>query len=210
MKHLLQWVGTIGAACVIVLGSVIWQGCTKDSITDTAMIVTDESALKMMVASTDSVSSFLGSQDSTIDDDGTHDPDYEGDGISATITPLKWGRHIFWNLAVRHTTVEKEGDTAAVVTVTETIPGEFLIRIALTDSLMADSIIRKPFTEQIQRKIRFVRIAHTDEPERNWRPVAISLCEGHTLPDSANNFSISCVWRRGVSRMSSCMALAPP
>src|ERR1041385_3212047 len=171
-------------------------GCTKQNNPASATPVTDEQALKHMVTTIDSIAEFSSSDEATIDDDGAQNPDFDlMSKITVPVSPVRWGRHIFWDQIVRNYTVVKVGDSIAMVTITKTIPGEFWVGIRFTDTVRIDSIIKKPFTETVTRKIKFRRVTHffdedenEDEYEHNWTPVAITLVVGKT--DSVNRLSI--------------------
>ncbi len=169
---------------------IAFAGCSKDSNPPISPQATESEVLQRMVTSMDSIAEFSSSDEATIDDEGTQEPDYDLiSKITAPVSPVRWGRHIFWDQIVRNYTVVKIGDTVAVVTVTKTIPGEFWVGIRFTDTIRVDSILKKPFTETVVRKIRFRRVAHFEEHERNWVPVAMTLAVGKT--NSINNFSIA-------------------
>jgi hypothetical protein len=182
-------------------------GCTKDNVINPPVTVTDQQALQEEVATTDSVAGFSSSDETTIDDNGMRAPEYDGFakldigdlghlGITFgdTITPVRWGRRIFWNQVTRHyDVVIAPGDSSALVTITKVLPGEFWVGVGTRtlDTVIVDSIIKKPFTEVVTRKVRFIRVARTDNPLRNWVPVAITMVLGRTRPDSLKNFSLS-------------------
>jgi hypothetical protein len=187
-------------------------GCSKDPIVGPPSVQSpDQQALQQqatdMTDQTYGVAQFSSSDESTVDDNGLRDPDFEGvakidvndfAGILSTsadsIYPVRWGRHIFWNQVTRtYTVVVNPGDSSALVTITKSLPGEFWVGLGTktVDTVIVDSIIKKPFREVVKRKVRFIRVARTDNPLRNWRPVAITMVLGQTKPDSLNQFSIS-------------------
>ena len=181
-------------------------GCTKDNSVNSPSQTPDEQALTQQVMTVDSVSDYSSSDETTIDDNGLRDPDYEGLAKEAnidltsrrtvfgdTLYPIRWGRHIRWNAIVRDYHVVMLGDTGAIVTIVKTIPGEFWIGLGYRahDTIVIDTIIRKPFTETLTRKVQFKRIAHTDNPFRNWLPVAITPVHGNT--QGTASFTISSI-----------------
>jgi hypothetical protein len=182
-------------------------GCTKDNGVIPPVTLTDQQALQAEVVNADSVAAFSSSDETTIDDNGMRNPEYDGFAkldpaelthlgtiFGDTITPVRWGRRIFWNQVTRHyDVVISPGDSSALVTINKVLPGEFWIGVGIRtlDTVIVDSIIKKPFTEVVTRKVRFIRVARTDNPLRNWVPVAITMVLGHTRPDSLKNFSIT-------------------
>ncbi|MBI1803321.1 MAG: hypothetical protein HY033_04890 [Ignavibacteriae bacterium] len=184
--------------------TIVFLGCTKDNPVNTPGQMNDEQALTQQVTSVDSVAEFSSSDEATIDDNGLRDPDYEGLAKEASIDigsirsvagdsiyPVRWGRHIKWDQVVRDYNVVMLGDTGALVTIVKTMPGEFWVGLGYRgrDTVVIDTIIRKPFTEIVTRKVQFKRIARTDDPRRNWVPVAITLVQGKT--QGTAGFSIS-------------------
>jgi hypothetical protein len=114
--------------------------------------------------------------------------------LGVPVTPVRWGRHIFWNRVTRaYDVVIQPGDSVALVAITKTIPGEFWVAVGqrTPDTVVVDSVIKKPFTEVVKRNVRFIRIARSDTPLRNWVPVAITMVAGKTKPDSLNHFAIA-------------------
>ncbi len=195
---------------VLVIAAVLLAGligCSKDNVVTPIPALTDPQALQSVVASVDSVAEFSSSDETTIDDNGMRNPEYDGlakigaDDLSHlkqifgdTVTAIRWGRHIFWNQITRkYDVVISPGDSNALVTITKIIPGEFWVGVGqkTADTVVIDSIIKKPFTQVVKRKARFIRVARTDNPLRNWVPVAITMVEGNTRPDSLNHFSIA-------------------
>ncbi len=188
--------------CVIG-GMVILVGCSKDSTVPTSTQVTDQQVVQTQAASVDSVAQFSSSDETTIDDNGLQDPDYSGLAKEMlvslranvnfnidSLSPIRWGRHINWDQIIRNYQVVMIGDSAAIVTITKTIPGEFWVGFGTrsVDSVVIDTIVKKPFTETATRKVQFKKIANFEDKERNWVPVAITLVEGAT---PAKSFSIA-------------------
>lgn len=176
--------------------------CSKDNTITQVGHVTDEQALKTQVAQNDTaITQFSGSDEVSIDDDGMKNPEYEATaGIMAddvklgkvsadSIYPVRWGRHLDWRHIVRDFHVVIDGDTAWV-TITKSIPGDFRVGwgIRRPDTTIVDTVIHKPFTEVVKRIVRFKRVAHTDDPFKNWQPVAITMVDGKT--ENVNKFTI--------------------
>ena len=183
------------AVLVVAAGLVFGLiGCSKESVVTS--VVTDSQALQAAVTSIDSIAAFSSSDEATIDDNGLRSPEYDGFAkISGdTATPVRWGRHIFWSQVTRrYDVVIPAGDSTAFVTITKTLPGEFWVGVGsrTPDTVIVARTIKKPFTEVLTRNVRFVRVAHSDNPIRNWLPVAITMVDGRTRPDSLNHFSIA-------------------
>ena len=185
MKHM-----HLLAEMLLIVFILLFAGCTKDTNPLSSGATTETQALKEMVTGMDSIAEFSSSDEATIDDDGAQPPDFDYmSTVAIPVSPVRWGRHIFWDQAVRNYNVVKLGDSIAIVTITKTIPGEFWVGIQLTDTVRVDSIIKKPFVETTTRKVQFRRVAHFREHEHNWAPVSMTLVVGKT--DSINNFSIA-------------------
>ncbi|MBI3189155.1 MAG: hypothetical protein HYZ33_00755 [Ignavibacteriales bacterium] len=163
-------------------------GCAKDDVVTPP--ATDDQAIEEMLTSVDSVSEFSESDEATISD--PEEMEWEKYGFNKATTPVKvfkWGRRV--NSVDRNVNVTRFGDTMAVALLTKVFHGNLVIAASYEDTAHhADTIIRKPFHERIQRKVIFARIANSDNPRRNWKPVAISLVAGGALPDSVNLFTI--------------------
>ena len=98
--------------------------------------------------------------------------------ISTTIFPSKVGLRV--HIVNRTMSTDIIGDTA-YATLTKTYEGVLLISASYDSANSpADTVISKPFTSTITRKLIFVKVANTEFPLRNWRIAAISLPEGGT------------------------------
>lgn len=99
--------------------------------------------------------------------------------IETQIYPFRVGHRI--RLVNRNMDINVVGDTA-YGTLTKTFEGTLIIAASYNSGANApDTLIRKPFTSVITKKLIFVKIANTNFPYRNWRLVAISLPEGGVL-----------------------------
>ncbi len=181
-------------------------GCAKENVVGPPTL-TDQAALQAEVTTIDSVAQFSTSDELTIDDNGLRNPEYDGLAkidaaelshlgriFGDSLYPVRWGRHIFWNQVTRHYDVTiAPGDSSALVTITKILPGEFWVGLGFKtiDTVVIDTVIKKPFEEVVKRKVRFIRVARTDNPLRNWVPVAITMVQGKTRPDTLNMFSIT-------------------
>lgn len=179
-----------------VLGLTVF-GCHKsDSPVDPngTVPLSEAAALQAQVAQSDSVADFFISDAEIIDDLDLRADDAGSLGKTESfVTPLRWGRHIFWNRITRTIETELVGDTVANVTTVRTVPAEMRIGIQFAGSApgVVDSVVKKPFVLTLRRVVRFNRIARTNDPDSNWRPVAISLVYGKTSPAEANTFGIT-------------------
>lgn len=196
IKH--QVMSLLAAAVLVSMMS----GCAKDNVTGPQMNA-DAQAMQYLVENGDSVSAFLASEVFSIDDNGMRNPDYdalEGYGVAPEVIrtvsadfgyPLRWGRHIFWGRIIRNYDIVPSGDTIATMTVSNTIPGEFWVGWGTRslDTVIIDTVVKKPFTEVSKRKILFRRIGRHPDLHRNWMPVAMTMVEGKS--QGVRNFSIS-------------------
>ncbi len=202
MKTILVLIG-----CAVV-SMVVLMGCSKDSTVTTPTQVTDQQVVQNQAATVDSVAQFSSSDEATIDDNGLQDPDYSGLAKEMlvslhanvnfnidSLSPIRWGRHIIWDQIIRNYQVVMIGDSEAIVTITKTIPGEFWVGwgTRYVDSVVIDTIVKKPFTETVKRNVRFKKIANYEDKERDWVPVAITLVEGSTAtkPFSIASFELN-------------------
>ena len=188
---------------ILVFGLAL-AGCSKDDGVTQVLPVTDAEALKSQASSVDSIADFSASDETTIDDQGLRDDSYDAesgpaaDYIRGTATvaldslkPLRWGRHIL--SVTRNYQTVLSGDTLGLVTIMKTITGELVVAYGqrTPDTLIVDTVVHKPFTEQITRKVLFARIARTDDPHRNWVPVAVTMVQGKTT--GGNLFTIASI-----------------
>lgn len=198
-----------------VLAGLLWglNGCNNSSTVGPALQPTDSQVLQQQVTTIDSVAQFSTSDEATIDDNGLKNPDYDGVAKEAalhfgrltvpaadSLSPLRWGRHIDWTSVIRDYNVIMLGDTAALVTITKTIPGQFWVGFGsvVNDTVVIDTIVKKPFIDTVGRKVLFKRIANTMNRERNWVPVAITLVRGKS--QTTNLFSITSIEIADASR----------
>lgn len=159
---------------IIMLAVVtLFIGC-KESVNepDSTEPTTDKEAMLRLADEDSSLASF--------------EPNYnEEDAMSflgkieTQIYPFRVGHRI--RLVNRNMDINVVGDTA-YGTLTKTFEGTLIIAASYNSGANApDTLIRKPFTSVITKKLIFVKIANTNFPYRNWRLVAISLPEGGVL-----------------------------
>lgn len=138
----------------------------------TAQSTTDQQAMLKAVEADSSISSF--------------EPNYNEDQAmtilgktTTTIYPLRVGQKM--RLVSRNFTYTTAGDTA-YGTYSTTFEGVLFIAASYdSTSHQKDTLIQKPFTTVITRKIIFVTTSDTVHPALKWRIAAISLPEGGTL-----------------------------
>lgn len=177
---------------------IVFVGCgSVDPISES--ITPETQAIQDMVNNTDSISGFSQSDESLIGDSSeigattTRENNIQFskmgyDEINTHIKVFRWERRI--SNITKNVSVTVS-DTTAVALITKTVLGNIVISAAFSDTAsFPDTIIRKPFQERLLRKVLFHKIGNSTEPARNWRPVAISLVEGTTLPESNNSFVI--------------------
>lgn len=152
---------------------VLFFGC-KESVVEPESTepTTDKEAMLKLADEDSAVSSF--------------EPNYnEEDAMSflgkteAEIYPFRVGHKV--RLVNRNLDVNVVGDTA-YGTLTKTFEGTLIIAASYNSGATApDTIIRKPFTSVITKKIIFIKVGNSRFPYRNWRVAAISLPEGGVL-----------------------------
>lgn len=183
---------------IILTFVLAFVGC--DSGNPLSGSVTPETqAIQDMVNNSDSISGFSQSDEALIGDSSDlasatslqNNIQLSKMGFNETNTHIKvfrWARRI--SNITKNVSVTVN-DTTAIAIITKTVTGNIVISAAFKDTAsFPDTIIRKPFQERLLRKVLFHKVANTTEPARNWRPVAISLVEGTTLPDSSNTYVI--------------------
>jgi len=152
---------------------VLFIGC-KESVVEPESTepTTDKEAMLKLADEDSAVSSF--------------EPNYnEEDAMSflgkteAEIYPFRVGHKV--RLVNRNMNIDVVGDTA-YGTLTKTFEGTLIIAASYNPgATLPDTIIRKPFTSVITKKIIFVKVGNSRFPYRNWRVAAISLPEGGVL-----------------------------
>jgi len=165
-------------ASAIVLFLFLFVGC-KNSVTDNEgnpQILSDKTAIEQIAREDSSLLSF----ETNYDEEGGLD--FSFGKIQTKIFPVRVVRKITNVDRVYLTDIV--GDTS-YVTATYSFTGNLFIAasydsVSLGDSINVDTIIVKPFTSVITRKLIFVRVANTQNPRLNWRLIAISLPAGGT------------------------------
>lgn len=161
---------------------VFLMGC-KNMITDsvTSSEITSE---KMVIEKIAQEDSSLISFEKNYDEQGGLD--FSFGKIAEQIFPIRVVRRV--TNVTRDFNANIVGDTS-YVTATLTFTGNFYIAasydsVALGDSSAVDTIIVKPFTSTVIRKLIFAKVANTRNPELNWRLIAISLPDGGTATNN--------------------------
>lgn len=158
---------------IFLLSIIFFAGC-KNSPTEPESLepMTDQGALEKIAEEDSALSSF--------DSNYNEEDAMSVMGKSNTqIYPIRVGHKV--RLVSKNLNIEFVGDTA-YGTLTKTYEGTLLISASYSSEKdTADTLIQKPFTSVITRKIIFIKTAHTDRPMKNWRIGAISLPEGGVL-----------------------------
>jgi hypothetical protein len=174
--------------------AVFIAGCSKNNGSPTTATPVDANvaAVQSLAIHSDSTNAFNQSDSVTIDDQGAQSPDYDNSGTAKVIPSsdsIAYGRKMFWSKTVRTYSVKVIGDTAAVVTVTRSVPAVFIV----IDFTANDTTYSKSFTEALKRSFYFKRIARRASADSNWVPVAVSIGYGYAKPDSTVGFKISSI-----------------
>jgi hypothetical protein len=151
---------------------ILMIGC-KDSpvdVVDNSQTNSDQEALQKIADEDSSLASF---------ETNFNDEDLMSFAkVSTDIYPFRVGHKV--RLVNRNLNIEFQGDSA-IGTLTKTYEGVLLIAASYSDtSSVPDTIIQKPFTTTVTRKLIFIKVAKTDRPLLNWKIAAISLPEGGT------------------------------
>ncbi len=163
----------------MILAIVVFTNCSKESPTEP--ITTDAAYFSSVVTGNDATTSDLIVSDYQALDESTQllalKIKITKELVSAGITPLHWGRVI--SSATRTITkpTVTQADTVAVVAAKVTFTGNFVIQcLSGADTV----VIKKPFTESIDRNLKFLRVARTRFPRLNWMLDAVSVAAGGT------------------------------
>ncbi|MDI6766853.1 MAG: hypothetical protein QME52_08535 [Bacteroidota bacterium] len=160
---------------IILIAGIVLLGCSKDDNTS-PQIATDENVLTQQVSELDSIAEFSSADEAAIDDESLMSMDKTSfTKTTDTIDPLRWMRKV--ENIQRSVNVIKIGDTIAIATLNKTITGRMIILAHINMSL---DTIQKQFTTEVKRRIKFVRVARTQEILKNWLPVAITPVFGQT------------------------------
>lgn len=163
----------IALVVVLLLGS-----CTKNTIgpnESRTLSVDDQTLISEQIESDD-----LFKQDAVILNDGS--PSLGK--YAATLSVVRWGRKID---SVQRTKVfDVLNDTTVQVLVTTKWSGKIWIQVARASK--PDTLITKPYSEETQRKVLFVKNDTAQVKKNRWRFHAVSALKGGTL--NAQNITI--------------------
>lgn len=173
--NFLRWTALLASVV-----SLIWlSGCSKDnSIVDpgTGGGSSVQQALQKIAENDEAVASFA--------------PNYnEDDAMSFALGKVNtavYPVHVGQKMLVVNTTFESNviGDTA-YGKLTKEFKGVLIIAGSYTKSadgkVKIDTIITKNFNTTITRRLKYIKVDSTENPEKNWKVVAVSLPEGGTL-----------------------------
>jgi len=152
-----------------------FAGCQDEMIIDpidNTEPTTDKGAMEKLVEEDSSLVSF----EANYNEDGLMDFLSK---INVTIYPFRVGHRM--RLVNKTLNITFNNDTMATGILTKTFEGVLFIAASYDSSAtQADTVIEKPFTSVVTRKILFIKIADTPRPWLNWVIGAISLPEGGT------------------------------
>ncbi len=150
----------------------------KESLTDNIYeTVTDKTAIEKIAAEDSSLLSF----EQNYNEEGGLD--FSFGKIQTEIFAIRVVRRV--TDVNRTFTTEILGDSSFVTT-KYIFTGNIFIAasydsVSNADSKTIDTVIVKPFSSTITRKLIFAKVANTQNPRLNWKLVAISLPEGGTV-----------------------------
>lgn len=154
---------------------VFFAGCQNEMSIDpedSGEPTTNQGAMEKLVDEDSSLTSF----EENYNEDGLMD--FMGKTNTA-IYPFSVGHKM--RLVNRNLDIVYDNDTMAIGTLTLSFEGTLFIAAAYDSSgEVPDTVIEKPFATVITRKLKFIKVANTDFPIRNWVVAAISLPEGGT------------------------------
>ena len=165
----------ISSITVLLLIIGIMAACSSENVIDPQdEPTTDQLAMLKITEDDETLSSF--------------EPNYNEDDAmgffgktNVPIFPIKVGQRMA--LVSKNLDVVFQGDSA-FGTLTKTFNGILFIA-ASYDSITpggsnVDTLIKKPFSTTVTRKLIFRKVNNTNNPNKNWRLIAISLPEGGT------------------------------
>ena len=170
----------ITTICLFALlsAAIVINGCSKESATEP--ISSDDAYFESVIKGNDAATQDLFASD----EEALNESDQLGSiagGLKkstlGSVVPIRWGRVIQSVNRQIVRPVTKLGDTLAIVETRVTFTGNFLIQgLSGVDTV----VIRKPFTEVIDRNVKFRRVANTRYPRLNWRLDAVAVANGST------------------------------
>ena len=177
MKHLKNQLLSL-APVVLILFFAAFIGC-KNSPTDPTdnSQTTEKAALEKMVIDDPAISSFEANYD---EEEMMEMSGPMGLGkTTSEIFPVKVGRKI--TSVTRTFTINEISDTIAEGNLVIVFTGNLLIGVTKdTSTRVIDTVITKPFVTTVERNVKFVKVANTDNPKLNWRIASSSVTKGGT------------------------------
>ena len=153
----------------------VFAGCQDELLVDPIddpEPTTDQGAMEKLVEEDSSLASF----DVNYDEEGLMD--FLGKP-NTTIYPFRVGHKM--RLVNKTLNITFDNDTMATGILTKTFEGVLFIAASYdSEGTEPDTVIEKPFTSVVTRKLIFIKIANTDRPFLNWVIAAVSLTEGGT------------------------------
>jgi len=162
-------------AIITVLAILVLPGC-KDDTTSPEVYDTDAVALQQL-ALEDSIN---GSFEAAFNDT---DPMSFLGKTTTEVYPIRIGRRV---TSVSRNFNQTVLNDTAYVTVTYNFTGNFFLAASydstsIGDTSRVDTLIVKPFTSVVSRKLIFARVNNLRNPKLNWKLVAVSLPDGGTV-----------------------------
>ncbi|AFN74839.1 hypothetical protein MROS_1605 [Melioribacter roseus P3M-2] len=161
----------------ILFFALLFAGCNDNSlITEPESGLSVKAALEKITYEDEAVNSF---EPNFNEEDAMN---ILGKDLAKTIYPLRVGQVI--HLVERDLQIEYGPDTA-LGTLTKRFEGELLILGALDDgSNVPDTLVKKPFTTVMTRKIKYERVDSTGDNLVDWKVIGMSLPEAGTSTDN--------------------------
>ncbi|MBI9072069.1 MAG: hypothetical protein JEY94_10750 [Melioribacteraceae bacterium] len=156
---------------VLILSVILLSACQEnESVTSQNSGSTDIDVFQKIIAEDELLESF--------------EANYEDDAMlnslakfDEEITPINIRRKIVSRERELELTVSEDEQTATGVAI-KTITGILYIKAETEDG--NSSFIEKSFTSIVTRNLEFEKYANSDNPEKNWRIIKMSLAEGST------------------------------
>lgn len=167
----------LAVPAAILLFALLFVGCNDNSlITEPESELSVKAALEKITYEDEAVNSF---EPNFNEEDAMN---ILGSGLAKSIYPLRVGQVI--HLVERDLQIEYGADTA-LGTLTKRFEGELLILGALQDSTnVPDTLVKKPFTTVMTRKIKYERVDSTGDNLVDWKIIGMSLPEAGTSTDN--------------------------
>ncbi|MGK9477614.1 hypothetical protein [Melioribacter sp. OK-6-Me] len=157
--------------------ALLFAGCNDNSlITEPESGLSVKAALEKITYEDEAVNSF---EPNFNEEDAMS---ILGSGLAKTIYPLRVGQVI--HLVERDLQIEYGADTA-LGTLTKRFEGELLILGSFNEERgVPDTLVKKPFTTVMTRKIKYERVDSTGDNLVDWKIIGMSLPEAGTSTDN--------------------------